>query len=187
MPLNRQFVGEFQISKGNVENVTVNLWDAVRKCKGTDCVLSDRCSYADSKKDSVEVEHLPCRVERRYLVLALEPYIELVKVVNDQSLMNFIGLHLVPLYLDLCQLKMEKMKIKSITYIDKKGEKKIDPLFDEVRKTHREIMSLCKAFGLNDLAKKAGFLRLGGRGSVIDPELQMDGDGDAYEEMAKGG
>ncbi|MFZ3046507.1 MAG: hypothetical protein WA151_11375 [Desulfatirhabdiaceae bacterium] len=188
MPLNKPFIGEFQIQKGNLEGgLQVNLWDAVRTCKGTECRLAYKCKYAESKRELRDVEHLPCRIERKYLVQVLDPFLQLIDIVKDPFLMNWVGMHLIPMYVDLCQLKMEKLKVDNITYTDKKGEKKIDPIYDEVRKAHREILSACKTMGIYDLAKKAGFLKLGGRGSVMDPELQMDGDGDAYEEMAKGG
>ena len=187
MPLDKGVLCGNQLSKGTTGNVVINLWGKVRRCKGVACPIADECQYEGSKKSVDESVHLNCRVEQKFLAESLKPFITLVELADDQLLMNIVGLHIIPQYVDLCQLLLEKQTIENITYEDGKGQIRVHPIFDEIRKAQREIQITMKNYGILEMAKKLGVLGVGrvSTGTDGDLNLSVEGDGDAYDEMSR--
>lgn len=175
------------VPKGHIGTMQVKLWDKVRECRGTKCPLLSSCPYfrlrSLEKLKRMEEEGLPlgqCRVEQKYLYHIEQPLLKLAQMAKDEFVMQLIGMHLVPLYHDLCLLKMKKAELKEIEYSDSKGTKRIHPVFDQIEKTHAAILKTWKGSGLQDIAKECGFFKVGGMVPAGDP---LD---DEYGLMSKG-
>lgn len=187
MPVNPSKVGELTLHKGFINDIQINLWDKVRQCTGSNCPYASMCPYERSTFDPADLKakSTVCLIEQKYLTINLAPFMTLLERVNDPFIMQWVGMHLIPLYYDLCQLKMEKLLIQEIEYEDAGGRKRIHPIFEEIRRTHSEIFRIWRTTGLQRIAENAGFFKDGG--SVIpvkDPELH--GDGAEYDAMASG-
>jgi len=190
MPLDRTRIGDLMIGKGCISDLQINIWDKVRRCKGKNCPLADVCPYEHANKEDPTCS---CLVERKYLTANIGPFMELLTRVNDQFLMQWIGMHLIPLYLDLVQLKMAKLALDKesdggIVYTDGKGQIRIHPIFDEIRKTHKEIFNMWRTTGLQKIAADAGFFKDGGKIIPDDDDIdtKLVGDASEYEDMASG-
>lgn len=186
MALDNAKVGSLAISKGNLKNVQINLWDKVNPCMGTKCKYAHLCPY-----DRAEIppeEHkkdLLCLIESRYLDANLQTFMQLLEKINDSFLMQWVGMHLIPLYYDLCQLKMEKLLIEDIIYEDAKGQKRIHPIFEEIRRVHREIFAIWRITGLKKIAEEAGFFKNGGT-IIPNRDPKIHGSGAEYEKVLRG-
>jgi hypothetical protein len=179
---------DMKVPKGKIGGLTVNIWDKVRNCTGLKCELFSQCPYMQNEAKIEKIkenrgDYGVCRIEQKYLHAIMKPFWALLEKVPDEFVMQHVGMHLIPLYHDLVQLKMEKAKLKEITYTDSKGTKRIHPVYDQLLKTHKEIHATLKSSGLLELAKKVGFMK---PGSLIPSEgdLEIHGDGAAYDEMA---
>lgn len=141
--------------------VPINVWEHIKKCTGRNCIYAKGgiCTYQKAQE-----EHPPglCSAEKRYMKLTMENIWPLLEKTNfDSLLMQFFGMHLMPLYHDLCQMKMRKTLIEDgmMVYSDKGGRKHIHPIYEEIRKVHREIVTLWRQTEMIKLAKEAGFLK----------------------------
>jgi hypothetical protein len=192
---------DLQIRKGLLDGrIAVTLWDKVRSCVGDECKLFKECPYfQDTEKINSMIKKKEngeklgaCRVEQKYLFHNLKPFLELLKKVPDEFVVQIIGMHLVPLYHDLIQLKMEKATLRSVSYVDAKGTRRINPVFDQLLKTHTEIMKTWKTSGLLDVARDAGFFKAGGQiipsgDDILEKNPILDGDPHDYAAMSGGG
>ena len=186
MALDTVKAGSLAISRGFINDVQINIWDKLRLCTGTECKFCDLCPYERSGFTPDQMKKgTTCLIEYKYIYANLDPFMRLLERVNDQFLMQWIGMHLIPLYYDLCQLKMEKLLVDDIIYDDAKGIKRIHPIFEEIRRVHREIFAIWRTTGLKKIAEEAGFFKQGG---VIIPDRDptIHGSGDEYEKMSKG-
>ena len=180
---------DMRVSKGTIDGLNINLWDKVRECIGTECALYTKCPYflTDNKKALAE-SGAPlgnCRVEQKYLHQIFKPFFELIRKVPDEFVVQTIGMHLVPLYHDLVQLKMLKASLKSIAYTDSKGTIRIHPVIDQLEKTHKTIMTVWRQSNLQKVAEAVGFMSPPKVGFSGNPAV--DGDPDTYDAMASGG
>ena len=151
------------------------IWDKLRKCNGIDCRFASICPHRCAK--IIPQPGAVCLVESHYITANLDPMLKLIDRSKDPFVMQWIGMHLVPLYLDLVQLKLEKLLLEEIVYKDGKGQIRVHPIFDEIRKTHREIFTVWKTSGLRAIADSCGFFK-----PPVDLSLDF-GDSDSYEEM----
>jgi len=185
MTLDRARIGELNLSKGSLNSdIQINIWDKVKVCTGIHCKFALLCPYKCSEQEPKG--EAACLIERKYLTANLEPFMQLLERANDQFLMQWVGMHLIPLYYDLCQLKMEKLLIgDEIIYDDSKGQKRIHPIFEEIRKVHREIFAIWRTTGLKKIAEDAGFFQQGGT-IIPDRDPDIHGTGADYDDMARG-
>lgn len=176
--------GSLSIARGFVGDCQLNIWDKVKGCAGVECKFARLCPYQRSTRPGKRFAPEACLVEQKYLSANLSSMLLLLQKVNDPFIMQWVGMHLIPLYLDLVQLKMEKLLVEDIVYDDNKGQKRVHPIFEEIRRTHREIFAVWRTTGLQRIAAKAGFFKAGGE---IIPKADPDmGDGDSYELMMGG-
>ncbi len=182
-----QFYG-MKIPKGNIGNMLVTVWDNCSECTGDKCRLYAKCPYY---QDKIKVKRMlrlqkegkslgQCRVEQKFLHYTLKPFWPLLQKVPDDFVMQIVGLHLIPLYHDLVQLLMKKASLKpnQLAYLDAKGIARMHPVYDQLEKTHKAIISTWKSSGLQAIAKEAGFLQ-----PPVDLNISEDDD---YGIMAKG-
>ena len=117
-------VGGFKIQKGEFRGIELITLDAISECTGTNCKAFRMCTY---KKDG------SCRLRRTFLMKVINNYLES----NIEWDFQKIGTMLVPLWDQLCRLKIEEISIKSPF----QGEK-IHPVFGAIRETIRLITKL---------------------------------------------
>lgn len=184
---------DMKVGKGRIGGLPVKIWDKVRPCIGEACELFLDCPYFQTEEKKLKARESArdktelgvCRVEQKYLLSILTPFLSLLSKVPDPFVMQWVGMHLIPLYHDLVQLKMEKAKLGNLTYFDSKGVKRIHPVYDQLLKTHKEILTVWRTTGLLKIAQDAGYFQAGGKMPSDDDNI-LDGDPDAYDEMSSG-
>ncbi len=182
-----------KVPKGKIGDTLINIWDKVKDCTGPECGLYKKCPYF-KKKDKIAIAEKRikegkslgiCRVEQKYMHYNIQPFLGLLQKIPDDFVVQTVGMHLIPLYHDLVQLKMEKARISSVTYSDSKGTIRIHPVYDQLLKTHKAIMETWRNSGLQTLAKEVGFFTKKRMNlSPSEADLLVNGDGVSYEAMA---
>lgn len=185
---------DLRVSKGKVGDVPINIWDHVRDCRGPKCKLYAKCPYFQLKSQreiiekKIKNDKAPglCKVEQRYLRQNLNPFLKLIQKVPDEFVVQIIGMHIIPLYSDLVQLKMEKAALEEISYEDAKGTIRIHPVYDQLAKTHKEIMNVWKTSKLQNVAEAVGFFHSKEGYIENSGDDFLNGDPDSYDEMSSG-
>jgi len=102
-------------------------WNAVQRCDSSMCGCVDLCSNP--------CDGSPCSVLSSYMGNVYETMIRTYKGVMTEDSAYRIGMHLVPLYKILCRLKMQEFQEIGVMVTNSKGERKVNPIFEEIRKT----------------------------------------------------
>jgi hypothetical protein len=152
MALRESDVGKFGIQKGHIKGVGIFSLDTASPCTGDDCPISKMCSY----------EHRGyCTLEQKWIKAAFHPYVELLDRVPSKLLAQIIGTQIMPLFRHLIILHKRQMAMSDDELIEvaqKTGQKKVNPLFKEIRETSVTIMSLMRSAGILNLAEQAGLM-----------------------------
>jgi hypothetical protein len=132
-----------------------------------------------------------CLVEQQYMRSISQPLIRLMEEANDPFINQIIGYHLVPRYLDLLHLKMERLvNSRVVTSRNSVGAYTVNPIFREIRQASDSIIKLWKTSGLEEVARKVGFFHIGGKILPDEEDLEFDfeadGDPGSYDRMASG-
>lgn len=123
-------IGNDRLKKGELANGRLfYAWDAVHECSGDRCSIFDKCGYIKTGKCAVQVKYL-----ETFFSSVLNTYTHL-----DDTVLYKMGMHLVPLYSQLCRLKIEEMSVTEIININEKGTRMINPIFKEIRETLKVI------------------------------------------------
>ena len=137
----RRNTGNKQLHKGEVrEGVHLVSWDCIQECDPAECPIGMRCLYAhkaSGKQCLLQIEYI-----NELTTTILDQYPHLA-----QDDMYRFGMHLVPLYSNLCRMKILEWSLPSVTCIDSKGNIKIHPVYNEIRTTIKTISSLWREMG----------------------------------------
>jgi len=134
--------GQMQITKGTKNGMKLVSWDAIPECRES-CPIAEKCPYTGKKK---------CTVMKSYVGSAASIIQNNYDL--DEADMLRVGLHLLPLYRNLCRLQIEEFALEGITRVNKAGSTVLHPIYDSIKAHVSAIESLWKALGLLNNAKK---------------------------------
>lgn len=152
-------LGNLEMKKGKLDGIPIVLWDAIPQCNEEACPIRERCPYQKTGK---------CTVRLKYLENVFNTVSAIPEHMDPVTAMK-IGMHIIPLYTQLCRFKMEEYACETVV-TDGKGSTKINPIFREIRETIKLTTTL-----LNDLSSN--------RKDVVP----MDGDSDYYDSLFTAG
>lgn len=142
-----------------VDGLPLIALDGINDCQGDECPVLDQCSYKKYGK---------CGLRRRYIEHVIKSYITSIDRLDSLDLQR-IGSLLVPLWDQLCRLKMEEVAILKV--FDGKG---INPVLKNIREVIKTIIHVEKT------------CKLDRKGEKVDPmDLSQFGDPDYYESLEK--
>jgi len=185
MPIREKDLNTLKLKKGNLtEELGMVVWDYVKPCTKEECIIANHCPYWQNN-DRI----FTCKVEATYLKSAMEPFQAMLEKSPDPFVMRWVGMHLIPLYHQLCKMEMYEIAVsdQSRVYADKAGKLSIHPVYREIREINREIFGLWKNANLLEFAKQSGFLSPKKMKSVKGIIEQGDADQgvpEFYEEMS---
>ena len=125
-------LSKFNIGKGIVGGHRFAVWDYIGPCQGDECVIHDVCTYKDAKPTS-DRQTKKCGIERYYMSVVFKPFADLVDKLKDPFVMQWVGLHIIPLYHQLIKLKKFERSLASPIDISSKGDARIHPVLKEIR------------------------------------------------------
>lgn len=122
-------------------------WDASKSCKGNRCPAAARCNFLISLREHTgDPLAVPkkCLVMDRYLKNVLAVVVGNYEEGLDEGQLFRVGVHLVPLYRNLVQLKIEEMGLKEMT-VGPPDKPTINPIYRETRETIKLLEQLWRS------------------------------------------
>ena len=147
-------------------------WDALTECTNHACPAAARCHYI--REDLVAPEK--CQVMLKYLKAVSQVVFGQYEAVLDEGQLYRVGMHIIPLYRNLCRFKIYELGLRSVVHSDDKGKVSVDPVYKEIREHIKLLEQMWKSVGLT------------GSNALVPPLGDEDFHPDAnyYEEMEKG-
>jgi len=135
-------IGRMHVMKGKDHTDTKQIvtWETVKPCRGERCPAFEMCEYNAGQRK--------CRVESVYLrAVASIIYRNYISVLDEPTLMR-VGMHLMPIYQNLCRLKIAEVGIANMVETDAKGKSTISPIYKEMREHIKLLEQTWRSLGL---------------------------------------
>ena len=134
-------------------NFTALDWNSCKICKPETCAITDRCPNQG-------IPGSVCIPQKTYLESIYSAALDMLGVSVSTREAVRLGLHIIPLYSILFDLKIAAANVDSVwTYTGLHGDKKINPIYREIRDHIKSI---------DDMWCKLGYRQLVGHGSSLD-------------------
>ena len=173
-------LGENQLrtTVGVVEGKEVRFLAHVPMCSGDRCPLRQSCKFTEGGR---------CRLLYNFLRSLYESWVNPKTGLGDvlnQIQLDRIGMHLMPLYLQLARFSLDMSALQETTFITKQGTVAAYPQFKESREVMREIRSELKEMQLEEIWAKKFSAKRGIPGVDLDDLMKVGRTG-AYEAMVE--
>lgn len=134
----REKIGGVTIHKGKTgeSDIPLVMWDAIPACDPDTCPIEDQCAYNKNGKCTLRVNY------QKHIVDTVLASID--KVNSAQMLM--IGMHLMPLYTQLVQMKIVALNAEPM--VVSRGSIVPNPVFKEIRTIIRDISACLRDIGI---------------------------------------
>lgn len=163
--------------KGEIrEGINLVSWDAIQKCHIDSCPIGNECNVSSA------LANRPCTVQVQYLQSFIETVFQTYRGLDESDAYK-VGMHLVPMYSQLCRLKILEKSLVNVEYHDRHGNPSIHPVYKEIRDTLKTISTLWK-----DIGVKGGPAGFGNDLPSTAPGQANRGYGDPthYDRISKG-
>lgn len=129
------------LEKGIVrDGQTLVAWDSIQTCV-SNCPIFSVCNHKTK-------EHNKCNLQIQYLQNLTNTIFTTYRYCSPEVMFK-IGMHLVPLYSQLCRQKIVEKAVIELAYEDAKGVTRIHPIYKEIRETLKVITLIWKEMGFS--------------------------------------
>jgi hypothetical protein len=135
----REKIGGVAIHKGKKAGTEtpIVMWDAIPKCDPDTCPIEDVCPYMKNGK---------CTLRANYQKHVVDCVLSCFEEVDKEQMLK-IGMHLIPLYAQLIQMKIHALKAAPL--VISRGALVPNPIFKEVRTIIRDITFVLRDLGIS--------------------------------------
>jgi hypothetical protein len=135
----REKIGGIAIHKGKsgTNETPVVMWDAIPRCNIDTCPISDMCPYNKNGN---------CTLRVNYQKHVVDTVLGSLKEVDGSQMLK-IGMHLIPLYTQLIQMKI--IALEAAPMVVARGASVPNPVFKEIRVIIREISACLRDIGIS--------------------------------------
>ena len=135
----REKIGGIAIHKGKKSGAEtpIVMWDAIPKCDPDSCPIVDICPY---NKNGL------CTLRSNYQKHVVDTVLGCFEDISGDQMLK-IGMHLVPLYTQLIQMKI--VALNASTMVIARGSLVPNPIFKEIRIIIREISACLRDLGVS--------------------------------------
>ena len=171
-------LGTMKPRRGKIKGRKIMSWDAIPDCRMEECNCFDRCHVLAERKQHQQTNR--CLVMSSYVRGVFEVILGSYPTISEPDLLR-VGLHLIPMYRNLCRLHIEELGLRQIVRVNKGGNNVIHPVYDTIRNYILTIDTLWNRLNFDKkyLGKKSTDPGLG----MPDVENIMTGDPDYYGEL----
>ena len=155
-PLKGTFHGEFSLYA----------WDAVDDCLQAQCPIVAMCDYEKKGK---------CTVQNQYVRSVTRMIFANYASKLDEPTFYEIGMHIVPLYKQLCKLLIYEMSVENVVRTTNQGGRQVNPIYKEIRATIQLLHKMWRELGLGSMAPAPG-----------KPNPKEPTDDDYYDRLERG-
>lgn len=121
-----QNMGNTQLDKGIINGKPIIAWDAISNCKRNECQVYSKCSH---------LKHGKCGVQVSYVTKVTNVVLNRYGAYLDDIGLMKLGLHIIPLYSQLCKMKLLEMALTDVDLVDDRGRVIIHPVYKAIRET----------------------------------------------------
>lgn len=145
-------------------------WDAIDDCVEVQCPIFNICDFDKGGKCGVQKQYV--RSVERVIFNNFADHI-------DESTFMEIGMHIIPLYKQLCKLKIFEMSVEQneVVRTTQQGGRVINPIFKEIRATIQLLHKMWRELRLNEI----GVAPPTGKPDPRDPKKM-----DYYDQLERG-
>ena len=118
-------------------------WEPIPDCTDERCPIRKKCEFVKRGNK--------CQVVAGIVKSAALNILNNYGTQLNNALRNRIGLHLMPLYVQLARQYVAEAALTASTFNDNKGNPKVNPVYKEIRETLRTIDLQWKNLGLIDM------------------------------------
>ena len=166
----RERIGGIAIHKGKKSGAetSIVMWDAVPRCDTETCPIVDMCPY---NKNGL------CTLRSNYQKHVVDTVLGCFEDISGEEMLQ-IGMHLIPLYSQLIQMKI--LALNAPPMVVSRGSLVPNPIFKEIRVIIREISACLREIGISGASSLKG-------GNIPKMPGVDDGRGDRsyYESLVK--
>jgi hypothetical protein len=141
-------------------------WDVIDDCINERCPIRNLCTFEKSGK---------CGVQRQYVRSVVRVIFNSLAPSIGESTFMEIGMHIIPLYKQLCKLKIYELSVEVPVRVTERGGRVINPVFKEIRATIQLIHKMWRELRLNAPPPAGG-----------DPDPRDPQKMDYYDQLEKG-
>ena len=140
-------IGRMHVMKGRDHGNTKQIlsWETVKPCRGERCGAYDLCEYL-----SRNIPGSKCKVETIYLKAIASVIYRNFNTVMDEPTMMRVGMHLMPIYQNLCRMKIIEAGVVVAVDEDARGKLGLHPVYKEMRETIKLAEQTWRSLGLTD-------------------------------------
>ena len=135
----REKIGGIAIHKGKKdgESVPIVMWDAIPKCDPDTCPIVDLCPYNKNGN---------CTLRVNYQKHIVDSVLASIKEITEEQMLK-VGMHLIPLYTQLIQMKM--IALNADPMVVSRGSLVPNPVYKEIRIIIREVSACLRDIGIS--------------------------------------
>ena len=140
-----QVFGTMKVRRGtSAEGNQLWSWDALIACTAEQCPAATRCHYLTPPLTPPD----KCQVMLKYLKAVTQVIMTNYEKNMDEGQLYRVGMHIVPLYRNLCRFKIYEMGVRNVVERDDKGKKTVDPVYKEIREHIKLLEQMWKSVGI---------------------------------------
>lgn len=140
-----QVFGSMKVRRGkSPEGNQLFSWDALISCTSTACPAAEQCHY-------ISPDHEPpdrCQVMLKYLKSASNTIMTNYEPQLDEGQLYRVGMHIIPLYRNLCRFQIYEMGVRNVVHTDERGKRTVDPIYKEIREHIKLLEQMWKSVGI---------------------------------------
>jgi hypothetical protein len=149
------------------ENRDLVSWDCIQDCEPEYCPIGTTCVCASTALSPDG--NGKCDLQYQYLQEFVNMIFRTYRYVDEGSMFK-VGMHLIPLYAQLCKMKIAEKAVRTVSYEDLRGNTKINPIYREIRDVMRTITQMWKELDMDVKAAEPSVVEFaGGRTGFGDP------------------
>lgn len=176
-PTYNQALGGLKATKGNWNGKQILTWDSIPKCRPDECTAAEDCHLPKSNNPN----HTRCAIMSNYLRGIYSVILHNYEL-SETDLLK-VGLHLIPMYKNLCRLQIEEHGIRFITTVNKSGNRSVNPVYDAIRNYILAIDGLWSKMGFEK--KYTGTSNKKGAPQAPNVDDLLNGDKDYYDGLSE--
>lgn len=135
------------------DNYTALIWNQRKFCDVDFCPIASKCSHVDICNGDI------CVPQSSYLKSIYSAALDMLGVGFTTREATRLGLHILPLYAIFFDLKIAVAELKTVWSYTAGGEKKVNPIYREIREHVKALDSMWVRLGYKELV---------GHGSSVD-------------------
>lgn len=135
--------GDLGVRRGGSKLVRFSVWNVLTPCRQEDCPIYEDCPHEEKKKKGQA-----CKVEEKYINTVATMVYRNFRETFTEDQFFIVGMHILPMYRNLCRFKIWEWSVREVMYEDEKGRRHLNPIYREIREQIKAISAQWRMLGV---------------------------------------